>query len=84
MSDQINSHICLLSSIYKSFHKTVKYDHQRDHILKDLTVLELKVPMKASKTKNRFETGFEQPKTSLPNRSVLTSLGATKKLVVVI
>jgi len=30
--------------------------------------------MKASKTENRFETGFHQPKTGLPKELVLTSL----------
>src|SRR6218665_405624 len=29
MSDQINSHICLMLSVYKNFHQTVKYGLQR-------------------------------------------------------
>ena len=33
--------------------------------------------MKASKTENRFETEFQQPKTGLPNKLVLTSLERT-------
>jgi len=30
--------------------------------------------MNAFKAKNQFETGFQQPKTGLQNKSVLTSL----------
>ena len=41
MSDKINSHICLMLSVYKSFHQTVKYGHQRKQILQDLTGLEI-------------------------------------------
>jgi len=40
MSDTINSHICLMLSVYKSVHQTVKYDWQINHILQDLTGLE--------------------------------------------
>jgi len=40
MSDKINSHICLMLSVCRSFHQTVKYGHQRNHILQDLTGLE--------------------------------------------
>jgi len=36
---------------------------QRNHILQDLTGLEIEIYMKASKTENRVETGFQQPKT---------------------
>ena len=32
MSDKINYHICLMLSIYKSFHQMVKYDWQRNNI----------------------------------------------------
>jgi len=39
MSDEIKSYICLVFSVYKSFHQTVKYGHQRNHILQDLTFL---------------------------------------------
>ena len=35
--------------------------------------------MMASKTKSRFETGFQQLKTGLPKSSVLTSLLFTHK-----
>jgi len=32
MSDKINSHICLMLGVYKSFHQTVKYgSRQRNH-----------------------------------------------------
>jgi len=61
-------------SVYKSFHQTVKYGQQRNRILQDLTGLEIKISMKASKTKNWFDTGFQQPKTGLPKKLVLTSL----------
>jgi len=38
MSDKINSHICLMLSVYKCFHQVVKYGHQ---ILQDLTGFEI-------------------------------------------
>jgi len=60
MSDKINSHICLMLSVYKSFHQTVKYGWQRNHILQDLTGPEILIYMKASKTKNRCETGLQK------------------------
>jgi len=37
MPEKINSNICLMLSVYKSFHQTVKYDRQRNHTLQDLT-----------------------------------------------
>ena len=70
MSEKINSHICLMLSVYKSFHQMVKYGRQRNHILQDLTELEISISLKASKnenpfstTKNRFakETGIDIP-----------------------
>jgi len=39
MSDKINSHICLMLSVYKCFHQTVKYGQQRNHLLQDLAGL---------------------------------------------
>jgi len=36
MLDKINSHICLMLSVYKSFHPNGQYGRQRDHILQDL------------------------------------------------
>jgi len=39
MSNKINLHTCLMLSVYKSFHQMVKYGHQRNHILQDLTGL---------------------------------------------
>ena len=68
MSDKINSHICLILSVCKYFHQTVKYGQQRNHILQDLTGLETYISMKASKAENRFETSFQQLKTGLPKR----------------
>jgi len=53
-------------SVYKSFYQMVKFASQRNHVLQDLTWLEIKISMKASKTKNRFEIGFQQAKTGLP------------------
>jgi len=58
MSDKINSNICLMLSVYKSFHQKVKYDRQRNHILQDLTGLLISISMKASKIENLFQTGF--------------------------
>ena len=59
-------------SVYKSFHQTAKYGRQRNLLLQDLTGLE--ISMKASRTEHRFETRFQQPKTGLTKRLVLTSL----------
>jgi len=69
MSDKINSHICIMLSVYKSFHQTVNYGRQRNHILQDLTGLEIYMSVMASKLENRCETGFQQPKTgiNIPN-----------------
>jgi len=77
MSDKINLHISLLLSVYKSSHQTVKYGHQRNNIYNNITGLEIKISMKSSKAKNRFEPGFQQPKTCLPKNLVLTSLLTT-------
>ena len=41
MLGKINSHICFMLSAYESFHQTVKYGHQRNKILQDLTLLEI-------------------------------------------
>ena len=41
MSGKINSSIYLMSSVFKTFHQTVKYDQQRYHILQELTGLEI-------------------------------------------
>jgi len=42
-------------SVPKRFHQTVKYGHQRSHILQDLAKLETCISMKVSKTENRFQ-----------------------------
>jgi len=65
MSGKINSNFCLMLSVYKSFLQMVKYGQQRNHTLQDLTGLENKIYLKASKTENRFQTGFQQPKFGL-------------------
>src|SRR6218665_587134 len=39
MSDQINSLIHLMLSVYKSYHQTLKYGHQRKNTLQNLTGL---------------------------------------------
>jgi len=70
MSDNINSHSPLMLSVYKSFHETVKYGRQRNHILQDWTGLETKISTKASKTENWLGTGFQQPKTSLSKNGI--------------
>jgi len=41
MSGKMNSHICLMFSVYKSVHQTVKYEQQGNYILQDLTGLEI-------------------------------------------
>jgi len=41
MSDNINSHICLTLTVYYSFRRSVKYGRQRNHILQDLTWLDI-------------------------------------------
>jgi len=42
MSGKINLHIYLMLNVYKTFHQTAKYGHQRNQILQDLTMLGLK------------------------------------------
>jgi len=41
MSDKINSNICSVLRVYNIFHQIIKYGHQRNHILQDLTELEI-------------------------------------------
>jgi len=41
MSCKVNSHICLMLSVYESFHQTVKHGQQKNYILQDLTGLEV-------------------------------------------
>jgi len=41
MSGKINSYICLMLSVYESFHQMAKYGWQRNHILQDLTGIEI-------------------------------------------
>jgi len=48
-------------------------------MLQDLIGLETYISMKACKTENWFQTGFQQPKTGLPNNPVLTSLVTSEK-----
>ena len=61
-------------TFYKSFHQTVNYGSQRNHIVQDLSELETKISMMASTSENRFEASIQQPKTGLPIKQVLTSL----------
>jgi len=61
-------------NVYKSFHQTVKYCRQGNHILQGLLGLKLKFSMKASKIENQFEIGFQQLKTDLLKNLVLASL----------
>jgi len=58
-------------SVYNSYHQTVIYVQQRNHILLDLTGLEIQISMKACKTENWFQTGFQQQKSGLPEKPVL-------------
>ena len=41
---------------------------KRKQIYKDLARLEINISMKARNTENRFETGFQQPKTGFQNK----------------
>jgi len=41
MSGTINSHSCLMLSVYERFHQTVKYGHQSNNILQDLSGFEI-------------------------------------------
>jgi len=41
MWGKINSHICLTLSVYKTFHQMVKYGHQKNQLLQDLTELDI-------------------------------------------
>jgi len=70
MLGKINEHIYLMLSVYESFHQTVKYGWQRNHILQDLTGLEIKISMKASQTEDWFQTSFQQPKSSLKKADI--------------
>ena len=54
-----------MSSVYESFSRTLKYGRQRNHILEDLTGLEILISMKTSETKKWFKTCFQQSKSSL-------------------
>ena len=65
MSDKINSHICLMLSVYESFHQIWPHGRQRNYIVQDLTGLEILIYMNASKSTYRFQTGFQQPKSGL-------------------
>ena len=73
MSHRINSHICLMLSVYKNFHHTVKYSCKWNHIFQGLTGLEIYISMKASKTKNRFEksSGFLKEGINIPNHNTI-------------
>jgi len=57
-------------SVYKSFHQRVKYDQQRNCILENFTGLGIKIFMKPSKTQNRFQIDFKQPKSGLQTASL--------------
>jgi len=41
MSGKINSHICLMLSVYLNFHQSFKYGRQRNCILQDFSALEI-------------------------------------------
>ena len=56
MLGKTNSNICLMLSFYKSYHQTVMFGRQRNHILQDLTGLEMLISMKVSKIENKFST----------------------------
>jgi len=59
----------------KVFIKRSNNGRQRKHtVLQDLTGLEIYISMKASNTENRIQTGFQQPKSSLRKKPVLTYL----------
>jgi len=64
-------------SVYETFHQMVKHGRQINQILQDLTGLKIKISMKASETENQFETAFQQPKSGLPKKLVLTSVFGT-------
>src|SRR6218665_380500 len=66
-SGNINSNIYLISSVYNSYHQTVNFARQRNHILQD-SGLEIQISMKVSKNENWFETGFQQPKSDLQKK----------------
>ena len=58
MAGKINSDICLMLSVYKSCHQTVKYGFQINHILQDLAGFEIQISMKTSETENQFKLVF--------------------------
>ena len=56
MSHKINSHICLMLSVYKSFHQTVKYGRHRNHNNYTLKLKFLWRSIKPKLVSNRFST----------------------------
>ena len=74
ISDIINSHICLMFSVYKTFHEMANYCCQRNQILQDLNGPETLISIKASKIENWFETSFQQPKTSFAKQTSINIL----------
>jgi len=58
----------MLSCLQK-FSLNEKYGWQRNCILQDFTGLEILISMKANKTKNRFQTGFnnQNPVCKIPS-----------------
>ena len=66
MAGKINSNISLMLGVDKSYQK-VKYGWNRNHILQDLTGLEIQIYMKASNNK----TGLKpEPKSSLQKNGI--------------
>src|SRR6218665_2142303 len=59
MSGEINSSICLVLIVYKSYHQLVKYGRQRYHILPDLAGLKVQISMMTSKTKIGLKMVFK-------------------------
>jgi len=54
-------------NVYESFHEAVIYGQQKKSYIMRVNWLEIKISMKAHKTENRFQTGFQQPKSSVQN-----------------
>ena len=80
MSNKINLHVCLMFSVYKGFHQTVKYGSLRNHILQDLTWLEIKISIRPVKPKtglkpvvNSRKPVYQKSEINIPNHNVRAS-----------
>ena len=68
MSDKVNWYICLMLSVYKCFHETVKYGQRRNYILQDLTGLHYTFLWRPVKQKTVMKRVFNNQKPVYQNK----------------